>query len=194
MILSLLDGQSDVSVARESLCEISKQMQPTPGAQKCLTISRASVFEDSISSFKQRDFDFTVPIKITFEGEPAVDCGGSVQEFFTILMRELLSPSFTVRLFEENDSCFIPIHNTDALRSNLYKVAGKMVTASVCHGGPGLPVFPKAVYSYFKNPNSDDFKDEISKEDIVDKEVIEAVNKVKPMYGYSRPGISQSRV
>jgi hypothetical protein len=159
-------------------------MRPTPGAPKRLTISRASVFEDSISSFKQRDFDFTVPMKITFEGEPAVDGGGPVREFFTILMRELLSPSLTVRLFEGNDSCFIPIHNTDALRSNLYKVAGKMVTASVCHGGPGLPVFPKAVYSYFKNPNSDDVIDEISKEDVVDMEVIEAVNKVKHMCGY----------
>ena len=59
-----------------------------------------------------------------------------------------------------------------------------MVTASVCHGGPGLPVFPNAVYSYFKNPNSDDVIDEISKEDVVDMEVTKAVNKVKPMYGY----------
>ena len=78
-----------------------------------------------------------------------------MREFFTILLRELLSPSLSVRLFEGKDFCFIPIHNTDALRSNLFKVAGKMVTASVCHGGPGLPVFPKPVYSYFKDPNPD---------------------------------------
>ena len=100
MILSLYNGQSDDSVAGESLCEILKQMRPTPGAPKRLTISRASVFEDSISLFKQRDFDFTVPMKITFEGEPAVDGGGPVREFFTILIRELLSPSLTVRLFD----------------------------------------------------------------------------------------------
>jgi hypothetical protein len=73
-------------------------MRPIPGAPKRLTISRASVFEDSVALFKQRDFDFTVPIKITFEGEPAIDGGGPVQEFFTILMRELMSPSLTVRL------------------------------------------------------------------------------------------------
>ena len=102
-------------------------------------------------------------------------------EFFTILTRELLSPSLTVRLFEGKDFCFIPIHNTDALRSNLFKVAGKMVTASVCHGGPGLPVFPKAVYSYIKDPHPDNIIDDISKEDVVDMEVIEAVSKVKSM-------------
>ena len=158
-------------------------MQPTPGARKRLFINRSSVFEDSVAYFKQREFDFSTPIKITFEGEPAVDGGGPVREFFTILMRELLSTSLTVRLFEGKDHCFIPIHNTDALRSNLFKVAGKMVTASVCHGGPGLPIFPKAVYSYFKDPNPDNVADEISKEDVVDMEVIEAVNKVKPMYG-----------
>jgi hypothetical protein len=42
-------------------------MRPIPGAPKRLTISRASVFEDSVALFKQRDFDFTVPIKITFD-------------------------------------------------------------------------------------------------------------------------------
>jgi hypothetical protein len=102
-------------------------MRPIPGAPKRLTISRASVFEDSVALFKQRDFGFTVPIKITFEGEPAIDGGGPVREFFTILMRELLSPSLTVRLFEGKYPSFIPIHNTDALRSNLVKVAGKKV-------------------------------------------------------------------
>ena len=160
-------------------------MRPTSGAPRRLTISRASVFEDSVALFKQRDFDFSVPIKITFEGEPAVDGGGPVRQFFTILLRELLSPSLSVRLFEGKDFCFIPIHNTDALRSNLFKVAEKIVTASVCHGGPGLPVFPKPVYSYFKDPNPDNIIDEISKEDVVDMEVIEAINKVKSIYGYS---------
>ena len=109
------------------------------------------------------------------------------KSFFTTLMRELLSPSLTVLLFEGKDFCFIPIHNTDALSSNLFKVAGKMVAASICHGGPGLPVFPKAVYSYFKDPNPDSIIDEISKEYVVDMEV-EAINKVKSLYGYSRAG------
>jgi hypothetical protein len=57
------------------------------------------------------------------DGEPAIDGGGPVREFYTILIRELLSPSLTVRLFEGKDPSFIPIHNTDALRSNLFKVA-----------------------------------------------------------------------
>jgi hypothetical protein len=70
------------------------------------------------------------------------------------------------------------IHNTDALHSNLFKVAGKMVTASVCHGGPGLPVFPKAIYSYFQDPNPDDVIDEIAKEDLVDMEVIDTILKL----------------
>ena len=47
------------------------------------------------------------------------------------------------------------------------------------HGGPGLSVFPKVVYSYFQDPNPDIVIDEITKEDLVDMEVIDAVNKVK---------------
>ena len=140
------------------------------------------MFEDSIAYFKQRNFDFNVPLKITFENEPAIDGGGPVREYFTLLTRNLLSSSTTVRLFEGRNSCFLPIHNTDALRSNLFKVAGRMVAASVCHGGPGFPVFSKGIYSYFQNPNPDDLSAYISKEDVVDIDVVEALQKVQQLY------------
>jgi hypothetical protein len=43
----------------------------------------------------------------------------------------------------------------------------------------GLEIRLKAVYSYFQDPNPDIVIDEITKEDLVDMEVIDAVNKVK---------------
>jgi hypothetical protein len=61
----------------------------------------------------------------------------------------------------------------------LFKVAGRIVAASVCHGGPGFPVFSRAIYSYFQNPNSDDLSERISQEDVVDMYVVDALNKVR---------------
>ena len=153
-------------------------IRPTSeGAPTRLTVARDSVFEDSIAFFKERSFDFSKTIKITFEGEPAIDGGGPLREYFTILLRTLLS-STSIRLFEGKDSCFLPIHNTDALRSNLFKVAGRMVTLSIIHGGPGLPIFSHAVFLYFQHGNPDEISQHISKDDVIDVEILDTLTKV----------------
>lgn len=69
----------------DSLVDLLKKLRPIPGAPQRLTVCRDSIFEDSIAFFKQRKFDFTVPIKITFAGEPAIDGGGPVREFLPFL-------------------------------------------------------------------------------------------------------------
>ena len=75
------------------------------------------------------------------------------------------------------------MHNTDALRANLYKVAGRIVAASVLQGGPGFPFFPKAVYTYFQNPRSDDFTEYLSQDDVVDHDYLDALVKVEVYLG-----------
>lgn len=131
-----------------------------------------------MSFFKHRHFDFKKPLKVTFEDESAIDGGGPKREFFTLLLRELLSPSATPRLFEGRDGIFLPMHNTDALRSNLYKVAGRIIAASIVHGGPGFPYFPKVLYAYFLNPQPNDVVDHLRPEDVVDAEYVDVLKKV----------------
>lgn len=151
-----------------SLKDVLEELRPLTGSPTRVTVSRFSIFADSIACFKQRNFDLKKPLRVTFEGEPAIDGGGPKREFFTILLREFLSPSATPRLFEGRNKQFLPMHNTDALRSNLYKVAGRIVAASITHGGPGFAVFPKAVYAYFQNPRPNDLVEYLSHEDVVD--------------------------
>ena len=181
----ILGEHSSDGVKTESEPDLKTMLQklkPCSGSPHRLTILRDNVFEDSVAFFKQRNFDFAVPIKVKFENEPAIDGGGPVREYFTLLTQSLLSSSTSVRLFEGRNSCFLPIHNTDALRSNLLKVAGRIVAASVCHGGPGFPVFSKGVYYYLQNPNTDDLSAYISKDDVIDIDVVEALQKVQQVY------------
>ena len=70
------------------------------------------------------------------------------------------------------------MHNMDALRSKLYLVAGRIVTASIINGGPGFPFFCKAVWQYMQCPETDAVADHLTNEDVVDYEVIQAINKV----------------
>ncbi len=143
-----------------------------------LTVSRATIFSDCVAFFKQRNFDFKKPLKVTFEGERAIDGGGARREFFTIAIHSLLSPKATPRLFEGRNGRFLPMHNTDALRANLFKVAGRMVASSIMQGGPGFPVFPMSVYAYFQNPTPDDLTEYLSQDDVIDLDYVIALSKV----------------
>ena len=106
---------------------------------------------DSIAFFKKRNFDFNLPLKVTFEGEPAIDGGGPKREFLTLLLRELLSQSSNIHLFEGNDGI---------------------------NGGPGFPFFSKAVYKYIQCTDTYEVTEHLTKDDVVDIEVIEAINKM----------------
>lgn len=161
-----------------SLKDLLEELRPFPVAPTRLTVNRSSILSDSVSIFKQRSFDFRKPLKITFEGEPAIDGGGPKREYFTLVLRQLLSPSASPRLFEGRGNVFVPMHNSDALRSNLYKVAGRIVATSIIHGGPGLPVFPRGLYIYFQNQKTNDVVDHISEEDVVDADCVDALSKV----------------
>ncbi len=97
---------------------------------------------------------------------------------FTIAIRSLLLPSATPRLFEGRNGRFLPVHNTDALRANLFKVAGQMVASSIVQGGPGFPVFPMSVYVYFQNPTPDDLTEYLSQDDVIDLDYVIALSKV----------------
>ena len=161
-----------------SLKDLLEELRPFPVAPTRLTVSRSSILSDSVSIFKQRSFDFRKPLKITFEGDPAIDGGGPKREYFTLVLRQLLSPSASPRLFEGRGNVFLPMHNSDALRSNLYKVAGRIVATSIIHGGPGFPVFPRGLYIYFQNQKTNDVVDHISEEDVVDADCVDALSKV----------------
>ena len=162
-----------------SLCELLKSVVPDSGvALKRIVINRGSILSDSIALFKQRDFDFNSPVMVTFEGEPAIDGGGPKCEYFTLLLRELLSASSAIRLFEGRDGKYLPFHNSDALRSKLFLVAGRMV-ASIINGGPGFPHFSQAVWQYILSQDSGKITEHLTKDDVVDYEIVEAINKVK---------------
>ena len=72
------------------------------------------------------------------------------------------------------------MHNVDAIRAGLFKVSGRMITASIINGGPGFPHFPSILYDYLisSSGEAEQLLARITKEDVVDLAVLEAVQKV----------------
>ena len=56
-----------------------------------------------------------------------MDGGGPMREYFALLLKVLVSSLSCVKLFEGRKHALLPMHNTDALRGGLFKVAGRMI-------------------------------------------------------------------
>ena len=160
------------------LTSILKKLIPTGGGVKRMTVSRDHILTDSVCEFKTAKFDFNNPIRITFENESGIDGGGPRREYFSLLMKELVSPYAPFRLFEGSDRRLLPMHNTDALWGGLFKVAGRMIVSSIINGGPGFPCLALPVYTYLITGSVGEAVDFAIADDIRDYEVREVLYEV----------------
>ncbi|CAB3996593.1 G2 M phase-specific E3 ubiquitin- ligase [Paramuricea clavata] len=174
-------GETEIKITGGSMEEILRAITPSvANAPQRISISRDHLLTDSISFFKRREFDNNSLVRVVFEGEPAVDGGGPKREYFSLLLQSLVAPSSPIRLFEGRGSFILPMHNMDAIRAGMFKVAGRMITTSVINGGPGFPYVPPVLYNYLISPTGEMDKalTEIKKEDVVDLGILEAIQKL----------------
>lgn len=70
------------------LKEVVKTLQQNvdSGKKTRISIRRKSMFQDYIEARKKKWFNSRQPLKVTFIGEPAIDDGGPLREFFTGLL------------------------------------------------------------------------------------------------------------
>ena len=82
---------------------------------------------------------------MVFFGEPAVDAGGPLREFFRLLVDDIYKNN---TLFCGHDTARIPVHNMGELVKKTYEHIGVMLGASIVHGGPAPAFFAHAVADY----------------------------------------------
>ena len=153
------------------LLELLSRISPKRTSVKRITVNRDCLLADSICAFKSTLFDFDQTFRITFENEAAIDGGGPTREYFTLLLKELVSPSSSIRLFEGQENRLIPMHNTDALRGGIFKVAGRMIASSIINGCPSFPCLAPPIYTYLLTGSVDEAVEAATPEDIADIEV-----------------------
>ena len=105
---------------------------------------RRHIWEDALNSFK-RGIPASKHIRVTFLGEPAVDAGGPLREFFHLLLKEIFRNG---SLFCGPDTARIPLHNVAALAKGTFKYIGYMMGASLLNGGPAPSFFANIVADY----------------------------------------------
>ena len=97
-----------------------------------------------MKAFKKK-FPFNATLKVIFLGEPAIDVGGPLREYLTLLMRDIVSNN---SLFNGADDCRGPVHSMRSIESKVFCYIGQMIAVSILHGGPGPGCLSHAVVDY----------------------------------------------
>jgi len=100
-----------------------------------------------------------LPISIRFEGEPGIDQGGVRKEYFQLVVKELLSPSYG--MFRFNEDVQLYYFNGQTLEPNIYfELIGTLMGIAVYNNTfIDLP-FPMACFKVLidEEPNLDDLR------------------------------------
>ena len=109
-----------------------------------IVVRRKHLWEDALHRF-QSGINFRKYIRVTFVGEPAVDDGGPLRDFFHRLMGAIATNNC---LFHGEEDCRVPAPNVTALEKRTYQYVGEMIAVSFIHGGPSPTFFAPSVVDY----------------------------------------------
>ena len=109
-----------------------------------ITVRRKHVWADALLRFR-RGIDPNKHLKVTFVGEPGIDDGGPLREFFHLIISNMSQDN---NLFCGPDGYRTPRINIVELGKNTFYHVGCMIALSLVHGGPTPKFFSPAVADY----------------------------------------------
>jgi hypothetical protein len=92
-----------------------------------------------------KNLDERKHIRVTFIGEPAVDEGGPLREFFHLLTADIARKNM---IFNGDDYRRVPRHCVMELENRTYYNVGKILALSLMHGGPAPRFLARTVVDY----------------------------------------------
>ena len=108
---------------------------------KRIKVRGRHILEDSLHCFKQ-GVPVSKRLRVTLIGEPAVDAGVPLREYFHLLLGEISRDN------TGDENARVPLHNVPALTKQTFKYVGCMLGASLVNGGPAPNFFANAVADY----------------------------------------------
>ena len=119
-----------------------------PDDRQKIPVRRKHIWNDTKRALSRVVFQDRKGLSITFIGEPAVDDGGPLREFFRLLMLEIGKDT---SLFCGPEGRRTPTHNLLALQRNEYFFVGKCIALSISYGGPGPHFLCETIARYMCN-------------------------------------------
>ena len=144
IILGLTFYRSSASISEIIEDHRVKVLPLSDESRTRLLIRRKHVFQDALQKARH-GLDLSKHIQITFVGEPAVDAGGPLREFFHLL---LISIAQNNKLFCGPSTARTPNHNSIEMQKQTFYYVGMFFALSIIHGGPAPMFLSSAVADY----------------------------------------------
>lgn len=135
--------------------QLTSQLKEKPKIR--LFVSGEYIVEDCFSFYKSENFKPDHPIRVVFDGSPAVDAGGLFRQFYSSFFAEITNENdSSVKLFEGSAPFFLPISTAETCLSEIFCSVGKIIAHNICQGGEGFPALAPTVYQYLVTGNIKD--------------------------------------
>ena len=120
------------------------------GEEVKLKVDEEDALVDALAYYKDKQFNENSPLKIKFRNQPAVDTGGVLRQFYTVVFEQMLIGTDDMPpLFEGKQGRKVPIYNAGVIVSNVMCLIGKMMSHSIVQVGIGPACFSPPIFYYF---------------------------------------------
>ena len=86
---------------------------------------------------------------MVFDGQPGVDGGGLLRQFYSTVNSQLTDASnSSTRLFEGSEFNTLPKSTSETCLSEIFIIIGKIFSHNICQGGEGFPYLALPIYMY----------------------------------------------
>lgn len=158
-ICNILIFHRDVSASILLQEHRARVLQSQDDVQRII-IRRKHVWEDTMRKLKG-GLEVNKPIKVSFVGETAVDEGGPLREYLSILITSMACNN---NLFQGDMQRRLPRPNLLELDKKSYYYVGMCIAMTFVHGGPNPAFFSPSTAKYIVSgkisPSLDDVPDE----------------------------------
>ena len=132
---ALLEGDSLQEDSNTAVCESFVQVinilgRKLTGKREKLEVDEDDLIEDAVAYYKSIQFDASCPLRITFRGQPAIDSGGVLRQFYSDLFEGLVQGKLLL-LFEGEEAHKVPSYQPQAVMSGMFEMVGKIIAHSL---------------------------------------------------------------
>ena len=110
-----------------------------------ITVRRRHIWSDTKPCFSKPYYNFVCPVKVIFVGEPAENEGGPKREFLCLALSAAIGD---LTLFSGPARNRVILHSTAACIQQHFLYVGKLISMSLCQGGPGPACLASWCYNY----------------------------------------------
>ena len=144
-----------------------------------LIVRDGQFWKAAVAFYKDPSRDLTRPLQIEVVGQPVVDAGGVLRQFYTDVFHHFANNT-RVNLFAGSDSFLRPYYSAGAYFSGLFRHLGRMISHSLVQCAVGFPYLSPYCFWYIVS-GEDEAMQHVTLAD-VGADVSSAVEKVRLLY------------